>query len=66
VNPRATFLLQDCFWNFLDAGIAAEQTPLLTGLFQGQPLAGFLCRHFGISVDEAEFEIIAARSEVEL
>ena len=66
MNPTSTFLLQDCFWNLLDAGIAAEQTPLLTGIFEGHPLAETLCRRFGISVEEAEFEITAARSEVEL
>jgi hypothetical protein len=66
VDPIVTFLLQDCFWNPVDAGIAPEQTPLLTCLFEGNPLADTLCRRFGISVEEAEFEISAARNEVEL
>jgi hypothetical protein len=66
MNPVATFLLQDCFWNLPDQGIAAEDTPLLTSIFEGSPLADFLCRRFGISVEEAEFEITAARMEVAL
>jgi hypothetical protein len=66
MNPIAIFLLQDCFWNLLDQGTAAEHTPLLTGIFEGNPLADILCHHFGISVEEAEFEITAARMEVEL
>ena len=66
MNPIATFLLQDCFWNLLDAGIAAEQTPLLTGFFEENSLTETLCRRFGISVEAAEFEITAARREVEL
>jgi hypothetical protein len=66
MNPVATFLLQDCFWNLLDQGSAAEQTPLLSGIFEENPLANILCRHFGISVEEADYEITAARTEVEL
>jgi hypothetical protein len=66
VNPVATFLLQDCFWNLLDQGITTEHTPLFTGIFKENPLAETLCHRFGISVEEAEFEITAARSEVQL
>ena len=66
MNPVATFLLQDCFWNHLDTGAIAEQTPLLAGILEGHPLADILCLRFGISLVEAQFEITAARSEVEL
>jgi hypothetical protein len=66
VNAVAVFLVEDCFWSLFDRGIAAERTPLLTGVFEGSPLADTLCHRFGISLEEAEFEIKAARSEVEL
>lgn len=66
VNPIATFLLEDCFWNSLDAETAPEQAPLLTGLFESQPLVEVLCLRFGISPEQGEFEISAARNEVEL
>jgi hypothetical protein len=66
MNPVATFLSDDCFWYPLDAGRAGEQTPLLTGCFEGYPLAEVLCLRFGISREEADFEIRAARAEVEL
>jgi hypothetical protein len=66
VNPIADFLLENCFWKFVDTGRAGEETPLLTGIFEGHPLAEILCHRFGVSPEEAEFEITAARSEVEL
>jgi len=66
VNPVVIFLLQDCFWSHLDTGAIAEQTPLLGGIFEGHPLTDTLCLRFGISLEEAQFEITAARSEVEL
>jgi hypothetical protein len=66
VNPIADFLLENCFWKWIDAGKAAEETPLLTGIFGGHPLAEILCHRFGISLEEAEFEVKAARSEVQL
>jgi len=66
MNDVGTFLTQDCFWNLLDAGAVAEHTPLLTGIFEGKPLSEHLARHFGICLEEAQFAITAARSEVEL
>ena len=66
MNSVSTFLLETCFWNFLDAGATPEQTPLLTGTFEGRPLAEVLRFRFGISPEQSEFEIAAARSEVEL
>lgn len=66
MNSVSTFLLDTCFWNFLDAGTIPEQTPLLTGMFEGRPLAEVLRFRFGVSTEQAEFEIEAARSELEL
>ncbi len=66
MNSVCTFLIEDCFFNPLEHGISAEQTPLLTGIFEGNPLTETLCHRFGISLEEAEFEIIAARNEVQL
>jgi len=64
--PVSSFLLEDCFFNPLDQGVAAEQTPLLTGIFERTPLAEVLCHRFGISLEQAELEITAARNEVQL
>jgi hypothetical protein len=35
VNAVAIVLVEDCFWSLFDRGIAAERTPLLTGVFEG-------------------------------
>jgi hypothetical protein len=66
VNPIADFLVKNCFWDLVDTGRTGEETPLLTGLFEGGLLAEILCHRFGISLEEAEFEIKAARSEIKL
>jgi hypothetical protein len=66
VNPIAAFLLENCFWELVDTGLTGEESPLVTGLFERHPLAEILCHRFGISLEQAEFEIKAARSEVEL
>lgn len=65
-RPVSTFLIEDCFFVPLDQGLFAEKTPLLTGTFERHPLAEVLCHRFGISLEEAEIEIAAARSEVQL
>jgi hypothetical protein len=61
-----TFLLEDCFFVPLDQGVFTEETPLFTGSFEGSSLPDILCHRFGTSPEEAEFEIAAARMEVEL
>jgi hypothetical protein len=66
MNPVHRFLLTDCFWDLFDTGMPAEQTPLLTGEYDGGPLAVAIGNRFGISADQAALEIAAARSEVEL
>jgi hypothetical protein len=66
MNSVTTLLLEDCFWSHLDSGTVPQQTPLFIGIFEGQPLPDILCLRFGISPDEADFEITAARREVEL
>jgi hypothetical protein len=66
LNPAAQFLLEDCFWRLCDAGIAPEKTPLLTGVVDGTPLSSVVSARFGVSREEAETEIMAARNEVEL
>ena len=66
MNPVSTFLLETCFWNCVDAHVVPGETPLVTGIFEGRPLAEVLRLQFGISPEQAEFEIEAARSEVEL
>jgi hypothetical protein len=66
VKPITPFLLEECFWNSFDAGTLAEETPLFVGILDGIPLAEALCQSFGISIEEAKFEITAAREEVQL
>ena len=66
MNAVAIFLVENCFWSLFDRGIPAEWTPLLTGVFEGNPLADTHSHRFGISLEDAEFEIKAARCEVEL
>jgi len=64
--PVSAFLLEDCFFTPLDQGLVPEETPLLTGIFERHPLAEVLCNRFGISLEQAELEITAARTEVQL
>ena len=66
MNPVSTYLLEKCFWNHVDAGLSGNQSPLMTGSFEGKPLVEILGKNFGISRERAEFEIQAARHEVEL
>jgi hypothetical protein len=66
MTPVAFFLLEQCFWNAFDAGKLVEETPLLLGILDGNPLTEALCQRFGISIEEANFEITAAREEVQL
>ena len=56
----------DDFWDEIDRGRPAEQTVLITGNLDGQPLRDYLVSHFRLSSDDADFEISAARHEVQL
>jgi hypothetical protein len=66
MNGISIFLLDACFWDHLDAGAIPEETPLFMGTFENRPLTEVLCLRYGISAVQAEFEIEAARREVEL
>ena len=60
------FLLQTCFWDAIDHGQSAEQTVLMTGTVDGKPLRDYLVSQFRLSSEDADFEIQAARHEVQL
>lgn len=66
MSAVAQFLLEQCFWQPLDGGTSAEQTPLMLGRHHDQSLIEILQTRFGLSAKEAEFEIEAARHEVQL
>lgn len=66
MSPAGRFLLNDCFWHHVDRNIPAEQTPLMTGVYNRQPLATVLQSRFGLSPNQADLEIRAARDEVQL
>ncbi len=66
VNFVSEFLLEDCFWKHLDQAKVAEASPLMTGVFEGLPLSEVIRTRFSLSAEAAEFEIQAARREVEL
>jgi hypothetical protein len=66
MKSASDFLLEDCFWDYFDQARAAEESPLMTGVFEHRPLAEILCSRFHLSAEAAEFEIQAARREVQL
>jgi hypothetical protein len=66
MNAAATFLREICFWKEVDAGSAPGDTSLFLGTFEGMSLPGVLSQRFAITPAQAEFEIHAARMEVEL
>jgi hypothetical protein len=66
MNAAATFLREISFWKEVDAGSAPGDTSLFLGTFEGGPLSEALSQRFAITHAQAEFEIHAARLEVEL
>ena len=59
-------LLDTCFWDFVDAGVQPESTPLFTGKFGGHPLPEVVAQRFNLPPRQAEATIEAARQEVAL
>jgi hypothetical protein len=59
-------VLDAYFWHFVDCGHATADTPLFTGIFEGDSLARVITREFGLLAREAEATIEIARKEVAL
>ena len=66
MNDAHETVLQKYFWDFVDRGDATADTPLFTGIHEGEPLSDVIARRFQLTLDEAEAAIEAARQEVAL
>ena len=65
-DERQEQVLDAYFWHFVDCGDAPADTPLFTGIQDGEPLPTVIAREFGLSAHEAESAIEVARKEVAL
>lgn len=59
-------ILETYFFEWIDRGIGADETPLFTRTHEGEPLSDVIARRFQLTQDEAEAAIEAARQEVAL
>jgi hypothetical protein len=66
MNDSHDSILEKYFWDFVDRGIAPADTPLFTGIQDGELLAAIIAREFGLPSHEAESAIDIARKEVAL
>ena len=66
MNDPHDSILERYFWDFVDRGDAPADTPLFTGIQDGEPLPTVIAREFGLSAHEAESAIEVARKEVAL
>ena len=66
MNDPHDSILERCFWDFVDRGDAPADTPLFTGVEDGEPLPTVIAREFGVSPHAAESAIEVARKEVAL
>jgi hypothetical protein len=66
MNDPHDAILERYFWDFVDQGDAPADTPLFTGVKDGEPLPTVIAREFDLSPHEAEFAIEVARKEVAL
>lgn len=60
------YLIETLFFEHIDRGVPAEETPLLMGTFNEKPLEEFIANRFSLSPTEVEAAIEAARQEVVL
>jgi hypothetical protein len=65
-NDPHNQVLDTYFWHFVDRGDAPADTPLLTGIYEGDSPARVIAREFGLASREAESTIEIARKEVAL
>ena len=66
MNDPHDSILERYFWAFVDRGDAPADTPLFTGVKDGEPLLAIITREFGPPSHEAESAIELARKEVAL
>ena len=66
MNDPHDSVLARYFWDFVDRGDAPADTPLFTGIQDGEPLPAIIAREFGLMPREAEAVIDIARKEVAL
>jgi hypothetical protein len=62
-------ILEDYFFSWVDRGVPAGETPLLTGNLDapsGEDLTSAVGRRFGLSDHEAILHLVHAREEVDL
>jgi len=59
-------ILEDYFFNLVDCGVPARETPLFTGKLEGEDLTSAVGRRFGLSNQEALLHLVHAREEVAL
>ena len=63
-DPHQTIL--EHFFTFIDRGVPPEETPIFTGIHDGESLCGIVASQFRLSPQEAEAAIETARREVAL
>ena len=66
MNDPHDSILERYFWDFVDRGDASADTPLFTGIQDGEPLSAIIAREFDLPPYEAESAIDIARKEVAL
>ena len=66
MNDPHDSILERYFWDFVDRGDAPADTPLFTGIQDGETLWEVIAREFGLPPHEAESGIDIARKEVAL
>ena len=59
-------ILETYFFEWIDRGIGADETPLFIRTHEGEPLYDVIARRFQLTQDEAKAAIEAARQEVAL
>jgi hypothetical protein len=65
-NDPHTSILETYFFDYIDRGIGADETPLFTRTVDGKPLAIVLAEEFSLPLSSAEKAIDIAREEVAL
>jgi hypothetical protein len=65
-NEAHSQVLDAYFWHFVDCGDTSADTPLFTGIYEGDSLARVIAREFDLQLHDAESAIEIARKEVAL
>lgn len=59
-----TCILERYFFAFIDCRVGADETPLYTRRYRSEPLTTVIAREFGLTPEQADAAIEAARQEV--